>query len=258
MCSRPADQAEYPRQMVAPVLVIVPALNEVATVREVVRDALAHLDADVVVIDDGSTDGTGPAARSAGATVLRMPYNLGVGGAIRTGLRYAADHGYRQVVQLDGDGQHPAAEAKRLIDELDTAAADLVVGSRFEAGWQCSGTRRVAMRMLSRIVSRRLATRVTDTTSGFRAMGPRAIDLFASRYPVDYLSDTVEALLLAADAGLRVTEVPVRMRTRQGGVVSTGSWRSAYHLFRLFLGIAVRDLRLRPGQAGDPPVVAEA
>jgi len=250
--------AAYPGPVPANLLVIVPALNEEATVGEVVRDALTHLDADVVVIDDGSSDATALLSREAGATVLKMPYNLGVGGAIRTGLRYATDRGYRKVVQLDGDGQHPASEAKRLLDELDVSSADVVVGSRFEAGWSCSGGRRLAMRMLSRMVSRRLATPIEDTTSGFRAMGPRALDVFAARYPVDYLSDTVEALLIAADAGLRVSEVPVRMRARQGGAVSSGSWRSAYHLFRLLLGVVVRDLRLRRvGGAGAHPSPAE-
>jgi len=180
--------------------------------------------------------------------VVRLSFNLGVGGAIQTGLRYALDHGYDRVVQLDGDGQHDAREAKRLLDELDRSDADFVVGSRFEAGWPLSRSRRLAMRVLSRIVSRRLGVRIDDTTSGFRAMGPRAIELFAARYPVDYLSDTVEALLLAAERRMVVREVAVQMRPRQAGLPSAGSVRSLYHLVRLLLGIAVRDVRRhRPG-----------
>jgi glycosyltransferase involved in cell wall biosynthesis len=230
-------------------LVMIPALNEEACIAMVVEDALVTLGADVVVIDDGSTDGTAAEARAAGATVLRLPYNLGVGGAISTGLRFAADRGYGRVVQLDGDGQHEAAEAKLLLDELERSEADFVVGARFEAGYSVTRARRFAMRVLSQMISRRLGVRVTDTTSGFRAMGPRAIALFANRYPVDYLSDTVEALLMADDAGLKVREVAVRMRPRQGGHPSSGPGRSLYHLARLLLGIGVRQLRRRPGSA---------
>lgn len=227
-------------------LVIIPAYNEEDCIGSVVSDARQILHADVAVIDDGSLDATGPRARAAGARVLSLPYNLGVGGAIRTGLRYAQDRGYERVVQLDGDGQHEAAEAKRLLDELDDTGADFVVGARFAAGYEVSRGRRLAMRALSDIVSRRLGNRITDTTSGFRAMGPRAIALFSRRYPVDYLSDTVEALLLAGEAGLRVAEVDVRMRLRQGGRASSGSLRSLYHLGRLLFGIAVRGFVRRP------------
>ncbi|MGH9040713.1 MAG: glycosyltransferase family 2 protein [Acidimicrobiia bacterium] len=229
----------------ASLLVIVPAYNEEACIGAVVHDARTILHADVAVIDDGSTDATGLRAAAAGARVVTLPFNLGVGGAIRTGLRYAVDRGYQRVVQLDGDGQHDVAEAKRLLDELEGGGADLVVGARFAAGYDVSRTRRLAMRILSRIVSRRLGTSVSDTTSGFRAMGPRAIALFARRYPVDYLSDTVEALLIAGDAGLAVREVDVRMRPRQGGVPSASRPRSAYHLARLLIGVLVRATRGR-------------
>lgn len=209
--------------------------------------ARALLDADVVVIDDGCTDRTCERARAAGATVLPLPYNLGVGGAIRTGLRYALDRRYDYVVQLDGDGQHDAAEAKRLLEEADRGY-DLVIGSRFAAGYRVGRLRRVTMRFLSRIISRRLQSPITDTTSGFRAMGPRAIALFAREYPVDYLSDTVEALLLAGDAKLRVTEVDVRMHERQGGIPSASSFRSTYHMARLMLVVFLHSLRRKNGE----------
>ena len=229
-------------------LVIVPALNEEESIAAVVRDARDVLGADVVVVDDGSRDRTGDVAHAAGATVLRHPYNLGVGGAIRTALRYAHAAGYARVVQLDGDGQHLAREAGRLVDALDDGGVDLVVGSRFAAGYEVTRGRRGMMRVLARVVSRRLRSAVTDTTSGFRAMGPRAIALFASNYPLDYLSDTVEALLIAGDAGLRVREVDVEMRARQGGQASTSSLRSVYHLVRLFLVVLLHGLRRRaPG-----------
>lgn len=220
-------------------LVIVPALNEEETIAAVVGDARANLSCDVLVVDDGSSDATAQIARAAGATVVSLPYNLGVGGALRTGLRYAAQHGYNRVVQLDGDGQHDAREAKRVLDLLEDGH-DLVVGSRFAAGYDLGSTRRFTMRILSRIVSRRLGGRITDTTSGFRAMGPEAIKLFSRHYPSDYLSDTVEALLMAGAAGLRVAEVNVEMRPRQGGVPSTPGTKSLYHLARLLFAIGLQ------------------
>lgn len=226
-------------------LVLVPALNEEGSIGAVVESARSVLGADVVVIDDGSTDATSALARAAGATVLPLPFNLGVGGAIRTGLQYACRMGYRSVVQLDGDGQHDAQEAKLLIDELRTGGVDLVVGSRFAAGYEVSRGRRLAMSMLARFVSRRLGTRITDTTSGFRAMSPRTMTLFASDYPVEYLSDTVEALLMAADAGLTVREIDVRMKQRTTGAPSASSMKSAYHLARMALVLVLYMVRRR-------------
>jgi glycosyltransferase involved in cell wall biosynthesis len=230
--ARPAEQkgvnVTWPR-----LLVMIPALNEEETIAAVVTDARAHLSGDVVVIDDGSTDRTAERATDSGATVLRLPYNLGVGGALRTALRY-------RVVQLDGDGQHDAREARRLLARLDDGY-DLVVGSRFAAGYEVGGSRRTTMRLLSSIVSRRLGGRITDTTSGFRAMGPDAIALFSRHYPVDYLSDTVEALLLAGSAGLRVAEIDVAMHPRQGGAPSSPGLMGAYHLTRLMLAIGLND-----------------
>ena len=222
------------------VLVMVPALNEEETIAAVVADARANLATDVVVIDDGSSDRTAERATGAGATVLRLPFNLGVGGALRTGLRYAVDQGFNRVVQLDGDGQHDAREAKKLLATLEDGY-DLVVGSRFAAGYELGRGRRATMHMLSSIVSRRLGERITDTTSGFRAMGPDAIALFSREYPVDYLSDTVEALLLAGSQGLRVTEIDVAMHPRQGGAPSSPGVKGVYHLSRLMLAIGLND-----------------
>ena len=230
----------------AGLLVIIPALNEEDSIDAVVRDARSVLRADVVVVDDGSTDRTGDLAVAAGATVLTLPYNLGVGGAIRTALRYAQERGYRRVLQLDGDGQHEASEGLRLVQTLDTAGVDLVVGSRFAAGYEVGTGRRFVMRILSRTISRRLGTRITDTTSGFRAMGSSTIAVFAKEYPLDYLSDTVEALLIAGDAGLGVAELDVRMRPRQGGTPSASPLKSAYHLVRLLLVVLVHTIRRKP------------
>ena len=237
-------------------LVVIPALNEAETVGRVVDDVTAALRADVVVIDNGSTDATARVARAAGATVLTHPFNLGVGGAIRTGLRYAAQHGYERVVQIDADGQHLPSEAARLLERLDEGV-DLVVGSRFAsgyartaAGYEVSYLRRLSMRMLSHMVSKRLHTRITDTTSGFRAFGPNALEVFAPAYPSAYLSDTVEALLIAADRHLRVAEIPVAMRERLGGSPSSGNWRSLFHLLRVTLVVLLHRVRRPLSQRG--------
>ena len=229
---------------------MIPAKNEAASIEDVVRAARTALDGDVVVIDDGSVDDTAVLALRAGAIVLSHPYNLGVGGAVRTALTYARRNGYTRVVQIDGDGQHDPNEGKRLVAELDVGDADLVIGSRFAAGYQVSRRRRVVMRILSAVVSRRLGTTITDTTSGFRAMNDRTIECFSRHYPVDYLSDTVEALLLAQDAGLRVREVDVQMQPRAGGIPSASTARSIYHLIRLLLILLLHALR-RP-RKGSP------
>ena len=228
------------------VLVIVPALNEAATVAGVVSAIRQHLDADVLVVDDGSTDATAARASAAGAVVLTHPFNLGVGAALRTGFRYARDAGYPLALQIDADGQHEPADAKGMIDLIVDGEADLVVGSRFSSGYEIGPLRRLSMRVLSRRVSRSLGVRITDTTSGFRAFGRPAIESFAVTYPSAYLSDTVEALLLAGELGLRVVEVPVQMHQRQGGQASSGTIKSLYHLVRLSLVMVVFRLRKHP------------
>ncbi|MBS1837455.1 MAG: glycosyltransferase family 2 protein [Actinobacteria bacterium] len=236
------------------VLVLVPALNEQETVAAVVSSARACLDCDVLVINDGSSDRTAEEALSAGAMVIDHPFNLGVGAAIRTGLRVAAAQGRAFVIQLDADGQHEPAEARRLLDQVRDGSADLVVGSRFESGYRVSRLRGAMMSALSWVVSRRVGTPVDDTTSGFRAFGPAAISLFARYYPTVYLSDTVEALLLASDADLRVRVVPVKMHPRQGGEPSSKRLRSAVQLTRLWLVILMHPIRRAPIQRGLPHV----
>lgn len=226
----------------ARLLVVIPALNEEQTVAAVVRSVREHLVADVVVIDDGSGDATARRAVDAGAMVLTHPFNLGVGAAMRTGFRFALDEGYEVVVQVDADGQHEAAEVARLVATIEQGA-DVAVGSRFAEGYEASRARRASMKVLAGLVSRRLGVRLTDTTSGFRAFGTEAITRFARAYPSAYLSDTVEALLLAGDWGLKVEEVPIRMHARQGGQPSSGTAKSIYHLVRLWLVIALHRFR---------------
>ena len=225
------------------VLVLIPALNEEATVASVVGAARNALGCDVLVIDDGSTDHTEAKALAAGAMVVSHPFNLGVGAAIRTGIRVAASQHRHYVVQLDADGQHEATEAVRLLELVRSGEADLVVGSRFAAGYHVSHARRAMMRLLSRVVSRRTGVEVDDTTSGFRAFGPRAVELFSHHYPTQYLSDTVEALLIAGDAGLRIKVEPVHMHERQGGAPSSGHLRSTVNLARVWVVILLHPVR---------------
>jgi glycosyltransferase involved in cell wall biosynthesis len=225
-------------------LIVMPAFNEEQAVGHVVREVLHTVsNADVLVVNDGSRDATAAVASEAGAIVATLPFNLGVGGAMRLGFHYAIDNGYANVVQLDSDGQHNPAHVERLVAGL--GEADIVIGARFagEGDYRVTGPRRWAMVLLSSVLSRITHTRLTDTTSGFKAMGPRAVGLFASHYPAEYLGDTIEALVIAARANLTVRQVPVAMRERSGGVPSQTSLKSALYLGRAFLALQMALLR---------------
>lgn len=217
------------------ILVIIPCYNEEATIADVLREvAEAIPTADILVVDDGSADLTRPLAMAAGAQVATLPFNLGVGGALRAGFRYAVRHEYQVALQIDGDGQHDPREAHKLLAGLRDA--DLVIGARFadtDDDYETGPARRVVMRLLARSLSRRAGTTLTDTTSGFRAFGPAALALFAAHYPAEYLGDTVEALLIATRQQLRVSQVAVAMRPRQGGVASQSTLKASLQLLRL-------------------------
>ena len=204
---------DVPDRTSSRLLVVVPAWNEAESVGDVVRSIRTSVpDAACVVIDDGSRDGTADVARKAGARVIRLPFNLGVGGAMRTGFRYARAHGYPVVVQVDADGQHDPRDIPALVAGL--GESDIVIGSRFAGGdgYTVRGPRRWAMKLLAWAVSSVARRRLSDVTSGFKASGPRAVALFADTYPAEYLGDTVEALVIAARAGLRVDQLAVEMR----------------------------------------------
>ena len=227
-------------------LIVLPAFNEEASVGPVLQEIQRAMPGvPCVVVDDGSTDATAERARAAGATVLQLPFNLGVGGAMRAGFRDAEEEGYRTVVQLDADGQHDPAEVPELIAAL--GEADIAIGARFagKGSYSTRGPRRWAMLVLSRVISGISRTRLTDTTSGFKANGPRAIALFAEHYPAEYLGDTVEALVIAARAGLRIRQVPVAMRPRQGGEPSHRPVKAAVYLVRAFVALGFALLRPR-------------
>jgi glycosyltransferase involved in cell wall biosynthesis len=225
-------------------LIVMPAFNEEASVAEVVREVfLTNPSATVLVVDDGSSDSTSAVARAAGARVATLPFNLGVGGAMRVGFRFALDNGFDAVVQIDSDGQHNPVSVPALLRELETA--DLVLGARFagEGDYVVRGPRQWAMKTLASVLSRATRTTLTDTTSGYRASGPRAIALFAKHYPAEYLGDTIEALVIAARSGLVVKQVPVSMRPRAGGVPSHNPLKSALYLGRAALALTFAFMR---------------
>ncbi len=229
------------------VLIVMPALNEQASVGAVISQVKQSLPGmDVLVVDDGSSDDTAKLARAAGAEVARLSVNLGVGGAMRTGFRYAAARGYDVVVQVDADGQHDPDEVGALLDALDDA--DIAIGSRFagKGSYKASGPRKYAMVVLSVVFSRLGKTKLTDVTSGFKAMGPRAIKLFAAYYPAEYLGDTVESLVMAIRAELKIKEIPVIMRERAGGTPSHSPVKSAVYLGRAGLALLLALVRRRP------------
>ena len=217
---------------------------------------------DVLVVDDGSTDATAAVARAAGVPVARLPFNLGIGGALRTGFRYAVERGYERAVQFDADGQHDPGEIATLLAALD-AGADMAVGNRFSAtgtappgerapkpgAYSVGRTRKRAMGLLQVTVGAMTGNRLSDTTSGFRAFAHPVLELFARTYPVDYL-DSVEALLLASRAGLLVVEVPTAMRGRAAGAPSNRNFKLVYHYLRLLVVLATSGRRRPAGRTG--------
>lgn len=234
-------------------LVVMPAYQEQDSVASVIREVRSLGEPlDILVVDDGSRDRTASEAQAAGAIVLTMPFNTGVGAAMRLGFLYAVRNGYDAVVQLDADGQHDPRSIRTLLDAL--VGADVVVGSRFQ-GSDLGGTsrwRRIVMRGIALAVSLLCRTRITDTTSGFRAAGPSAVPVWASHYPAEYLGDTIESLVIAHRAGLRIAEVPVVMRARQGGRPSQSLLTASLYVGRSFLVLLLAAVRSHPGvKSGD-------
>lgn len=226
------------------VAVLVPAWNEEGSVGDTVREIRAADKAyDVIVIDDGSTDATAETARAAGAVVLMLPFNLGVGGAMRTGFTYAARMGYKCAIQVDADGQHDPADIAKVLAGLENA--DISIGARFAdvGNYTVRGPRKWAMIVLARVVSRIARTRLTDVTSGFRAANVAAIEQYVEYYPAEYLGDTLDSLVAAVHAGLRVVQVPVAMRPRAHGTPSQHPVGAAVYLLRSAFALLLAVMR---------------
>jgi glycosyltransferase involved in cell wall biosynthesis len=240
------------------VLIILPAWNESEGLPMVLKEIQTKLpDVDALVVDDGSSDDTARVAAAAGATVVRLPYNLGVGGAMRLGYRYAYENDYDVAIQVDADGQHDPAYVPELLKMLNTV--DMAIGARFagEGDYTVRGPRKWAMRLLSGVLSRIAGTRLTDTTSGFRACNKQLIAFFAHWYPVEYLGDTVESMVGAIRVGFTVRQVPVAMRERTTGTPSASPVKAMVYLGRAGFVLMLAMIRRMPdrvGSAGAAPV----
>jgi glycosyltransferase involved in cell wall biosynthesis len=228
---------------------IVPAWNEEGSIARVIDELHAFdPDIDVLVVDDGSHDETARRARAAGARVLRLPFNLGIGGAVQTGFRYAHENAYDLAVRVDGDGQHDPSQLSAVVEPVVRGETNIAVGSRYLAprgnGYRSSTPRRIGIRILSRVVSSLTRQRITDPTSGFQALDRKAIALFASDYPHDY--PEVEAIVLVKRHRLRLLEVPIEMRSRAGGQSSIRTLSSVYYMVKVLLALFVGTFRRYP------------
>ena len=220
-------------------LIVIPAFNEANSIGNVIQDIRIHIpSASILVVDDGSSDKTVEVAESAKVNVLSLPFNIGVGGALRAGFLFAHRNAFTQVLQIDADGQHSAEHAKMILESSD--GFDIVIGSRFaesKHNYDASLLRRLAIRLLSAVISKICKTKLTDVTSGFRLSSSAAIELFMKDYPVEYLGDTVESLVIAHKAGLSIKEVPVQMSKREFGSPSQNVLKSSWYLLRALLVI---------------------
>jgi glycosyltransferase involved in cell wall biosynthesis len=210
-----------------------PAWNESESIGNTIREVFEFgPPCDVLVVDDGSRDNTAQVAREAGATVLQLPFNMGVGGAMRTGFKYAKSHGYNRVIQVDADGQHDPRDIKAVLDGLQHA--DIAIGARFadKGNYTVRGPRKWAMKVLAWTISRVARTTLTDVTSGFRAANIKAIRQYVDHYPAEYLGDTIDSLVVAIRSGCTVRQVAVSMRARQGGTPSHDPMKAAIYLGR--------------------------
>ncbi len=228
-------------------LVVIPAFNEEKSISTVIQDVRTHIPlASILVVDDGSGDSTADIAKSMAVNVVSLPFNVGVGGALRAGFLYAHRNSFSQVLQVDADGQHMASEAKSLLDS--SSEYDIVIGSRFaksSPNYNVSILRKSAIKWLSYVISKICKTKLTDVTSGFRLSSAEAIELFMKDYPVEYLGDTVESLVIAHKAGLSIREVPVQMSQREFGSPSQNFLKSSWYLLRATLVVALSLIHKR-------------
>lgn len=204
--------------MVMKTIVVIPAYNEQDTIGATLDSLMeACPDMDIVVVDDGSTDGTAGVVAERGVPCICLPVNLGIGGAVKCGYKYAALCGCDIAVQFDADGQHSAEQIRVLLDPIVADRADMVIGSRFlgDGGYQSEFTRRLGIHLFSRITTMITGRRVTDITSGFRAIGRKLLQVFSQSYPIEF--PDAEAILVAWKLGFRIVEVPVTMKARSGG-----------------------------------------
>lgn len=224
-------------------LIIIPAYNEAANIEKVINNIVQNYPQyDYVIINDGSTDKTEEVCANAGYQVLNLPINMGIGGAVQTGYRYAKKNNYDAAVQIDGDGQHDVAFLEDMLKLLETGEADVVIGSRFvqKEGFQSSQIRRVGIRFLSILARILTGVQVRDITSGYRVVNRRFIEIYANDYPADYPEP--EAMIIAAVHGGIIKEYPVVMRERENGTSSITFKKSVYYMIKVTLAMLVRRL----------------
>lgn len=224
-------------------LIIIPAYNEAANIEKVINNIVQNYPQyDYVIINDGSTDKTEEVCANAGYQVLNLPINMGIGGAVQTGYRYAKKNNYDAAVQIDGDGQHDVAFLEDMLKLLETGEADVVIGSRFvqKEGFQSSQIRRVGIRLLSILARILTGVQIRDITSGYRIVNRRFIEIYANDYPADYPEP--EAMIIAAVHGGRIKEYPVIMRERENGTSSITFKKSVYYMIKVTLAMLVRRL----------------
>lgn len=234
------------------ILVIIPALNEEKSIGTVIRNVKSSIpEADILVINDGSSDGTSPAASSAGADVVNLPFNLGIGGAMQTGYMLARRLNYDIAIQVDGDGQHNPAYIRSLIAPIEAGTADVVIGSRYikETAYKSTVLRRAGMIFFSSLVKFLTGRSIKDTTSGFRAVNRKIIHYFADYYPSDY--PEVDVLVKLFKLNARVVELPVEMSVRQGGKSSITPLRSIYYMIKVSLSLIIGAMRTRDEYGGE-------
>ncbi|MBQ6886185.1 MAG: glycosyltransferase family 2 protein [Lachnospiraceae bacterium] len=222
-------------------LIIVPAYNESDNIENVINNiVLNYPQYDYIIINDGSLDNTKEICRKTNFSILNLPINLGIGGAVQTGYKYAYENGYDYAVQIDGDGQHDVAFVKQMIQMLEQSEADIVIGSRFidKKGFQSSGTRRFGIKVLSAWIKMCTGVMVKDVTSGFRAVNRKFIEVYSKDYPSDYPEP--EAIVTGIMYGGKLKEVPVIMKERAGGESSIKFWNSIYYMIKVTLAIGVR------------------
>lgn len=236
--------------MMSTIAAIIPAFNEEKAIADVIEgirllERTDDLSVDVIVVNDCSTDKTAAVASCLDCVVLNLPVNLGIGGAVQTGFKYAYQNGYDIALQVDGDGQHPPEEIPKLVKALEEDEADVVIGSRFieGVGYQSSFLRRAGIRYFMVLNELAAKVRITDSTSGFRAMNRRALALVNDYYPDQYPEP--EAIILYSLNGLRIQEVAVKMRERHGGQSSISAIASIYYLFKVTFAIFFTYIRLR-------------
>ena len=227
------------------ILVIVPAFNESGNIGKTVSELLAlPLPLTVLVVDDGSGDTTAQEARETGALVISLIFNLGIGGAVQTGFKFAKAKGFTLAVQVDGDGQHDVGYLEKLITPILAGEADMIIGSRFlppHLGYQSSFVRRIGIQFFSFLLSALTHCRVTDPTSGFRAYNLKMIQMFAESYPHDFPEP--EAILIAQSCQARVKEVPVKMRKRITGLSSIRYLKTLYYMIKVTFAILLNKIK---------------